>query len=148
MLGVALAIVHRGEEGPKRAMSKVSKKSAAARKAKAKPGLKGKSASNKVKTSRTSKSDTAIYLTEDDVCRLVTVKDAIATLEDLFATWSDAATVNLPRQRAPEGGSSFNLMGAAWGAKALVRAESLLRRRQGGRFHVLLYSAHDSSLRR
>ena len=28
-----------------------------------------------------------IYLTEADVGRLVTVKDAIATLEELFATW-------------------------------------------------------------
>jgi hypothetical protein len=56
-------------------------------------------------------------LTEHDVCRLVTIKDAIATLEDLFATWSDPATVNLPRQRAPVGGSA-------------VRAEGLFCRRQ------------------
>ena len=81
-------------------MSKVSK--TGARKARAKP--KGKAArKDKVKTSRALKSDAAIYLTEDDVCRLVTVKDAIVTLEDLFATWSDPATVNLPRQRAPRG---------------------------------------------
>ena len=31
--------------------------------------------------------DTPIYLTEADVGRLVTVKDAIASLEELFATW-------------------------------------------------------------
>ena len=30
-----------------------------------------------------------IYLTEADVGRLVTVKDAIATLEELFATWGN-----------------------------------------------------------
>lgn len=146
MLGVALAIVHRGEEGPKRAMSKVSKKSAAARKAKAKPGLKGKSASNRVKTSRTSKSDTAIYLTEDDVCRLVTVKDAIATLEDLFATWSDAATVNLPRQRASARAAAFNLMGAARGAKGLFGLKVYHIASEAGCSHVLLYSANDSRL--
>src|ERR1700758_3293291 len=41
-----------------------------------------------------------IYLTEADVGRLVTVKDAIATLEALFATWGQPSTSNLPRQRA------------------------------------------------
>src|SRR5438034_5575104 len=41
-----------------------------------------------------------IYLTEADVSRLVTVKDAIATLEALFATWGQPSTSNLPRQRA------------------------------------------------
>ena len=41
-----------------------------------------------------------IYLTEADVGRLVTVKDAIATLETLFATWGQPSTSNLPRQRA------------------------------------------------
>ena len=56
-----------------------------------------------------------LYLTEADVQRLVTVKDAIATLEALFATWRDPATINLPRQRARIGKGSFNLMGAAVG---------------------------------
>ena len=44
-----------------------------------------------------------IYLTEEDVRRLVTVKDAIATLEKLFATWDDPSTINIPRQRAQAG---------------------------------------------
>ncbi|MFZ0778785.1 MAG: hypothetical protein WAM74_20055, partial [Xanthobacteraceae bacterium] len=86
-------------------------------------------------------------MTEDDVCRLVTIKDAIATLEDLFATWSDPATVNLPRQRAPVGGSAFNLMGAAWGTKALFGLKAYFVGGNGARFHVLLYSARDSSLK-
>jgi Predicted ornithine cyclodeaminase, mu-crystallin homolog len=60
-----------------------------------------------------------IYLTEADVGRLVTVKDAIATLEELFATWGQPSTVNLPRQRARLPGGAFNLMGAAYGAKGV-----------------------------
>ena len=56
-----------------------------------------------------------LYLTEADVQRLVTVKDAIATLELTFETWPDPTTTNLPRQRAQIGKGSFNLMGAAWG---------------------------------
>ena len=46
-----------------------------------------------------------IYLTEADVGRLVTVKDAIGVLEELFATWGQGATANLPRQRARLPGS-------------------------------------------
>jgi alanine dehydrogenase len=88
-----------------------------------------------------------IYLNEDDVCRLVTVKDAIATLEELFATWSDPGTVNLPRQRAPVSGSTFNLMGAAWGAKALFGLKAYFAGADGARFHVLLYSARGSKLK-
>ncbi|MFZ2065049.1 MAG: hypothetical protein WAV27_03630, partial [Xanthobacteraceae bacterium] len=53
-----------------------------------------------------------LYLTETDVQRLATVKDAIATLELMFETWRDPATINLPRQRAQTGKGSFNLMGA------------------------------------
>src|SRR5262249_45112309 len=45
-------------------------------------------------------STSPIYLTEADVGRLATVKDAIATLEALFATWGQPSTSNLPRQRA------------------------------------------------
>ena len=128
-------------------MSKVNPTSTAASKARAKPKPKGKTASGKVKTSRAIKSDAAIYLTEDrDVRRLVTVKDAIAALEDLFATWSDAATVNLPRQRAPAGTAALNLMGAAWGAGGLFGLKAYHIAAEAGCSHVLLYSANDSRL--
>ena len=78
--------------------------------------------------------------------RLVSVKDAIGTLENLFATWSDAATVNLPRQRARAGAAAFNLMGAAWGAKNLFGLKAYHIGPQAGSSHVLLYSASDSRL--
>jgi alanine dehydrogenase len=87
-----------------------------------------------------------IYLTEEDVQELVTTRDAIATLEDLFATWGEPATVNLPRRRAPAGGSTFNLMGAAWGAKALFGLKAYYMGAAGAPSHVLLYSARDSKL--
>ncbi len=88
-----------------------------------------------------------LYLTEEDVKSLVTVKDAIATLEELFATWSDPATVNLPRQRARAGDSAFNLMGAAWGTKALFGLKAYYIGSGGARSHVLLYSSRDAKLR-
>ena len=92
----------------------MSKSSKAATKAKAKPGFKRTAGlKGKIKAGPPAKNKTPIYLIEQDIRRLVTVNDAITTLEELFATWSDPATVNLPRQRAPVGGSAFNLMGAA-----------------------------------
>jgi len=87
-----------------------------------------------------------LYLTEDDVRRLVTVKDAIATLELLLETWPDPATVNLPRQRAAIGKGAFNLMGAAWGASEIFGLKAYYGA-PGGRFHVLLYSSRDGSLK-
>jgi alanine dehydrogenase len=92
--------------------------------------------------------DGPIYLTEDDVRKLVTVKDAIATLERLFATWGDPSTINLPRQRARAGQGSFNLMGAAWGPKQLFGLKAYYGggNADGGRYHVLLYSAADGKL--
>ena len=90
---------------------------------------------------------TFTYLTEEDVCKLVTVKDAIATLEALFATWSDPASINLPRQRARAGKGMFNLMGAAWGPKQLFGLKSYFGGGNGARYHVLLYSAADGYLK-
>ena len=94
----------------------------------------------------TGQSNAPIYLTEEDVGRLVTVKDAIATLEDLFATWTDPATVNLPRQRARAGTADLNLMGAAWGAKGLFGLKAYHIGAKAGSSHVLLYAANDSRL--
>jgi ornithine cyclodeaminase/alanine dehydrogenase-like protein (mu-crystallin family) len=119
---------------------------AATTKAKAKIKTKGKAAS-KSKGRAKKSANAPLYLTEADVQSLVTVKDAIATLEKLFATWSDPSTVNLPRQRAPVGKGTFNLMGAAWGPKQLFGLKAYYGGANGTRFHVLLYSAADRSLK-
>jgi alanine dehydrogenase len=87
-----------------------------------------------------------IYLTEADVGRLVTVKDAIATLEELFATWGQPSTVNLPRQRARLPGGAFNLMGAAYGAKGVYGLKAYAGMK-GAHFHTLLYSSADGRLK-
>jgi ornithine cyclodeaminase/alanine dehydrogenase len=87
-----------------------------------------------------------IYLTEADVGRLVTVKDAIATLEELFAGWGQPGTANLPRQRARLPGGAFNLMGAAYGGKG-VHGLKAYTGVKGGQFHTLLYSSLDGRLK-
>jgi len=88
----------------------------------------------------------AIYLTEADVGRLVTVKDAIATLEELFATWGQPSTANLPRQRARLAGGAFNLMGAAYGAKN-VHGLKAYAGVKGAQFLTLLFSSSDGKLK-
>ena len=87
-----------------------------------------------------------IYLSESDVGRLVTIKDAMAALEGLFATWGQPSTTNLPRQRAPLPGGAFNLMGAAYGAKG-VHGLKAYAGVKGAQFHALLYSSLDGSLK-
>jgi alanine dehydrogenase len=88
----------------------------------------------------------ALYLTEADVGRLVTVKDAIATLEELFAAWGSPSTANLPRQRAPLAGGPFNLMGASYGAKG-VHGLKAYAGVKGAQFLTLLFSSADAKLK-
>ena len=118
----------------------------AAIKKRAKKAAARKKSIKKSKANRKPAPKGPLYLTETDVQRLVTVKDAIATLELMFETWRDPATINLPRQRAQIGRGSFNLMGAALGASEIFGLKAYLGA-PGGRFHVLLYSSRDGSLK-
>ena len=88
----------------------------------------------------------AIYITEAEVARLVTVKDAIATLDELFATWGQPSTWNIPRRRAPLPGGAFNLLGASYGAKNVYGLKAYAGMK-GGQFHTLLYSSTDGKLK-
>ena len=87
-----------------------------------------------------------IYITEAEVARLVTVEDAIATLQELFATWGQPSTWNIPRRRAPLPGGAFNLMGASYGAKNVYGLKAYAGMK-GGQFHTLLYSSTDGKLK-
>jgi alanine dehydrogenase len=111
------------------------------------PRSRPKRASANTVKRRAAAGEPALYLTEDDVRALVTVKDAIATLEALFKSWSDPATVNLPRQRASAGNGTLNLMGAAWGKGEVFGLKAYWGGAAGARHHVLLYSSRDGSLR-
>jgi ornithine cyclodeaminase/alanine dehydrogenase-like protein (mu-crystallin family) len=88
----------------------------------------------------------AIYITEAEVGRLVTVEDAMTVLEELFATWGQPSTDNIPRRRARLPGGAFNLMGAAYGAKNVYGLKAYAGMK-GGQFHTLLYSSIDGRLK-
>ena len=87
-----------------------------------------------------------LYLTEADVARLVTVGDAIAVLEQAFATWHDAGTTNLTRQRAPLATGNFNLMGASYGPKGVYGLKAYFGGKAGARYHTFLYAADRGAL--
>jgi ornithine cyclodeaminase/alanine dehydrogenase len=87
-----------------------------------------------------------IYLTEDDVARLVTVKDALAVLEETFAVWRDPGTTSLPRQRARLAAGSLNLMGGACEKKGVFGLKAYFTGKGGARYHVLLYAGDGSGL--
>ena len=88
-----------------------------------------------------------LYMTEADVARLVTVKDAIAALEDMFAAWGDPLMQNLPRQRAKLPGGAFNHMGASYGAKNIYELKAYGASKGSIQGHVLIYSNEDLSLK-
>ena len=54
-----------------------------------------------------------IYISTDEVKRLVTIQDAIDSLETSFAHWSDKATANLPRRRLRVDNAGLNVMAGA-----------------------------------
>lgn len=84
-----------------------------------------------------------LYITEAEVGRLVTMDDALASMEACFRAWSDKTTINLPRQRAALPGAAFNLMGGAFGPEKVYGMKAYL----GGRgYHVMLYSTETAEL--
>src|SRR3954451_24706875 len=88
-----------------------------------------------------------LYITEAEVGRLVTITDAIAALEEMFATWGDPLTQNLPRQRARLPVGAFNHMGAAYGAKKIYGLKAYAGGHESTPGHVLIYSNTDNSLK-
>jgi alanine dehydrogenase len=89
---------------------------------------------------------TPLYLTESDVARLVTVKDAIDVLDETFRLWRDPGTTNLPRQRARLAAGALNLMGAACEHMGIFGLKAYFAGKGGARYHVLLYAGDGSGL--
>jgi alanine dehydrogenase len=87
-----------------------------------------------------------LFLAEADVARLVTVTDAIACLEDVFALWREPGTTNLPRQRARLVAGTLNLMGAACEARGIFGLKAYFAGKGGARYHVLLYAGDGGGL--
>jgi ornithine cyclodeaminase/alanine dehydrogenase-like protein (mu-crystallin family) len=89
----------------------------------------------------------ALYLTEQDVEKLLTMDIALEAVEEAFRLQAEGKATNSPRSRLPLPEGAFNLMSAAapglgvMGGKAYAVAGN-----RPTRSHVQLYSIQDGSL--
>ena len=88
----------------------------------------------------------ALYLTEADVQRLLTIDIAIDVCEEAFRRLAAGEAENIPRARAQAPGIVLHAMSAAAGYLGLVGWKCYTTTRQGARFHVGLYDASGSLL--
>jgi alanine dehydrogenase len=88
----------------------------------------------------------AIYLTEDDVSRLVTMADAITAVEIAFRKLVSGEAEYIPRFRARAPGIVLHSMSAAAGYLGLVGWKNYTTTAKGARFLVGLYRAEDGEL--
>jgi ornithine cyclodeaminase/alanine dehydrogenase-like protein (mu-crystallin family) len=81
-----------------------------------------------------------LYLTVDDVRKLVTMDDALAALDKAFQHWPDKGTQNLERRRLdPPGGGPLNLMAASYPAEGVFGYRAYAIRPAGGSNQVFLF---------
>lgn len=87
-----------------------------------------------------------LYITENDVARLVTIEDAIAVLEEAFAAWRTPGTANVPRGRAPIPNGVYHLLGAAYEPKRVFGFKSYFGGAGGAVYHTGIYSTDEGRL--
>lgn len=87
-----------------------------------------------------------LYLTEDDVQRLLPMKEAIGAVEEAMRQQGLGAAVNRPRQRVRVPAGTLHMMGAALPDKGVVGFKAYTGFGRKVRFLALLYSAGDGEL--
>lgn len=92
-------------------------------------------------------SERPLYLTEADVAALADIRDAIDALEEAFASWRDAGTANMPRQRAPLPGGMFNLMGSVYARRGVYGLKAYGGGPTGANFYISLLGFEDRKLK-
>src|SRR2546425_11757218 len=88
----------------------------------------------------------ALYLTEGDVGRLLSMEACVEAVETAFRQWADGRADNRPRARASVRGAVLHALAAgseAWGGLA---AEGYATSREGARVMGLLFDARAAGL--
>ena len=80
-----------------------------------------------------------IFITEDDVGQLLSMKEAVKAVEQAMLARAEGKIWNNPRSRLPIPGGSYNFMAASWPEKNVVGHKSYVAGRLGASFHVMLY---------
>jgi ornithine cyclodeaminase/alanine dehydrogenase-like protein (mu-crystallin family) len=87
-----------------------------------------------------------LYLTEEDVARLLTMDACIVALEEAFRQWAAGAASNRPRARATLRGGMLHVLAAASDHLGRMAAKVYATTRGGARFVVLLFDGGTSEL--
>src|SRR6267142_1544633 len=87
-----------------------------------------------------------LYLTEDDVARLLPMEACIEAVEAVFRQWGEGRADNRPRARAVVRGAMLHALAAGSEVWGRLAAKVYATSRGGARFVVLLFDATDSSL--
>lgn len=87
-----------------------------------------------------------LYLTDDDVGRLLDMPAAIATVEEAFRRWAAGEAHNVPRSRSTAPGIVLHTMSASASYLGVVGWKSYTTTRAGARFLVGIYAQDDGRL--
>ena len=88
----------------------------------------------------------ALFLTEDDVGRLLTMNDAIEALDDAFRQMADDKAPVRPRQRVKIAGGTLQVMPAALPAEDAIGFKAYTTMAGRPNFHFVLYDSTSGEL--
>src|SRR3989442_3000077 len=88
----------------------------------------------------------ALYLTEEDVGRLLTMEACVEAVEQAFRQWAEGRADNRPRARAIVRGAVLHALAAGSDVSGRLAAKVYATTRQGARFVVLLFDGRSSDL--
>ena len=87
-----------------------------------------------------------LYLTEDDVARLLPMEACVEAVEAAFRQWGEGRADNRPRARTAVRGAMLHALSAGSEVWGRLAAKVYATSRGGARFVVLLFDASNSSL--
>jgi ornithine cyclodeaminase/alanine dehydrogenase-like protein (mu-crystallin family) len=88
----------------------------------------------------------ALYLSEDDVGRLLSMRDCIEALQESFRDLAEGRASYRPRARAAVRGGMLHLLGAASERLGRMASKTYATSRAGARFVVLLFDLQGPEL--
>src|SRR5438093_78500 len=88
----------------------------------------------------------ALYLTEGDVGRLLSMEACVEAVETAFRQWADGRADNRPRARASVRGAVLHALAAGSEAWGRLAAKVYATSWEGARFMVLLFDARTAGL--
>ena len=87
-----------------------------------------------------------LVLREDDVRRLLTMPDTVNVLEQAFIAMAEEVVANLPRSRIVMANGVLHILAAAAPTMGVLGNKTYTAFREGIRYVVMLFSAHDGQL--